>query len=76
MIRCAFLLCLLLIIPALAEQPAKDRKDFMIEALTQQRDRASLDAASCVADANTLIAKLNAEIADLKTRLPKDHPSK
>jgi ABC-type xylose transport system substrate-binding protein len=50
-----------------AQQPAaKDRNAFVIEAMTSQRDRAQADAAACYADASVMIAKLQAEIAELK----------
>jgi len=50
---------------AIAEQ-IKDRKDFLVEAITSQRDIALRDAASCYADASDMISKLKAEIAELK----------
>ena len=58
---------------ALAETSApKDRAAFVVEAITSQRDRAQADAAACYADANVMIAKLQAEIAELKA--PKKEP--
>lgn len=76
MIRCMLIALVVAILSASAEaqQPPKDRKDFLIDALTAQRDRAQADAASCYSDANVMIAKLQAEIADLKAKLPKDEP--
>lgn len=50
-------------------EPAKDRKDFLIEAYTSQRAVAQSDAAACYADASIMIAKLQAEIAELKAKL-------
>lgn len=58
---------LLTALPAFAQQ--KDRKDFLIEAFTAQRDTASRDGAACYADASVMIAKLQAEITELKAKL-------
>lgn len=70
-----FLIILLtfIITPVFAQQ--KDRKDFLIEALTAQRERAAslawADAGSCYADASMEIVKLRAEIAELKANIEK-----
>lgn len=63
--------------PAFAQSPQheKDRKDFVIEALTSQRDTALRDAAACYADASGMIAKLQIEITELKSP-KKDEPAK
>ena len=62
---------ILIAFPALAQQPqaAKDRKDFLIEAIAHQGDTARMDAASCYADANLQIAKLQGDNAKLKAEI-------
>lgn len=69
------LVLILLTSTVFAQQPTKDRKDFLIDGFIAQRDNAQRDAAACYADANVMIAKLQAEIAELKTP-KKDEPAK
>ncbi len=59
----------LVLMTSTAFAQTKDRKDFIIDAMTIQRDSAQRDAATCYADANIQIAKLNAEITELKAKL-------
>jgi hypothetical protein len=62
---------------ALAQQPPqpsaqqKDRKDYLLEAVESQRNDAQAKLAICYADANGMIAQLNAQVADLKAELAK-----
>lgn len=53
----------------LAQQPAKDRKDLLIEALESQRNDGLAKLAICYADANEQIGKLNARVQGLSAEL-------
>ena len=72
--RLLIVAALLCAAPAFAAEPAKDRAAFVIEAIQTQRGRAYDEAASCYADANVMIAKLQAEIAELKAPKKADTP--
>lgn len=63
------LILALLATPALAQDKPKDAKDFVIEALIQQRDEALNNSARLYADSNLKLSLKDAEIADLKAKL-------
>ena len=56
-------------VQALQPQPSKDRKDFIIDALEQQRNQISSGLAICEGTFNDVTAQLRKQIADLNKQV-------
>lgn len=56
------------------QAPAKDAKDFLADVISASRSYSDQIAANCAYQSNTLIAKLQSEIAELKAAAAEKKP--